>query len=177
MIGTLLQLGIGGLLLVTGKKLYWLVVGLCGAAAGLFISVYFFHPENLVVRILIAVGFGAGFAILALVLQRIMISIAGFIAGGYLGIALMDTLQLVEPDWNWVVFLVGGLIGLLIVQLLFDLSLVIISSFAGSALIIRAIGLEGANGLIVLLVLILAGIVIQSVPNRSKSLPPPPPAS
>lgn len=175
MILKIIQLGIGGLLLVTGKKLYWLVVGLCGAVAGLFVSEFFFHPEGLAARILVAVGIGAAFAVLALVLQRIMISIAGFIAGGYLGITLMDTLQLVEPNWNWVAFLLGGLIGLLVVQMLFDLSLVIISSFAGATVILKAIGLEGPNGLIVLLVLILAGIVIQSAQGRSKPPIAPPP--
>jgi hypothetical protein len=177
MVPTLLQFAAGGLLLVTGKRLYWLFVGLCGAAAGLFISEFFFHPESWGERVLVAVGIGAAFAILALILQRIMISIAGFIAGGFLGVSLVDTLQLTISEWNWVVFLLGGIIGVLIVQLLFDLSLVIISSFAGATLIIRALGLDGAKGLIILLVLILAGIVIQSAQNRPKppvAVPPVP---
>ncbi len=168
MVSTLVQLAAGGLLLITGKKLYWLFVGLCGAAAGLFISEFFFHPEGWGERVLVAVGIGAAFAILALILQRIMISVAGFIAGGFLGVSLVDTLQLTISNWNWVVFLLGGIIGVLIVQLLFDLSLVIISSFAGATLVIRALGLEGAKGLIILLVLILAGIVIQSAQSRPK---------
>lgn len=174
MISTLLQLGAGGLLLVIGKKLYWFLVGLCGAAVGLFISEFFLHPQSMGERVLVAVGIGTAFAILALILQRIMISIAGFIAGGFLGVSLVDTLQLTVSNWNWAVFLLGGLVGLLIVQLLFDLSLVIISSFAGATLIIRALGLDGANGLIILLVLILAGIIIQSAQNRPKPVAAPP---
>ena len=162
MIPTILQLGAGGILLIAGKKLYWFVVGVCGAIAGLFVSEFFFHPESWGERVLVAVGIGAAFAVLALVLQQIMISIAGFIAGGFLGVSLVDTLKVEITNWNWVVFILGGLVGILIVKMLFDLSLVIISSFAGATLIIRALNLDGPNGLIILLVLILTGIVLQS---------------
>ncbi len=168
MISTIFQFLAGGLLLVAGKKLYWFVVGLSGAAAGLFISEVFFHPEGMLERVVIAVAIGAGFAILALILQKIMVGIAGFIAGGYLGITLFDTLQVQFIDWKWAVFLIGGLVGILLVKVLFDMALVIISSFAGASLILRAINIEGPKGLIVLLVLVLVGIVIQSAQNRPK---------
>jgi hypothetical protein len=168
MLSTIFQLGAGGLLLIAGKKLYWFVVGVCGAIAGLFVSEFFFHPESWGERVLVAVGIGAAFAVLALVLQRIMISIAGFIAGGFLGVSLVETLKVEITNWNWVIFILGGLVGILIVKMLFDLSLVIISSFAGATLIIRALNLDGPNGLIILLVLILTGIVLQSFQSRPK---------
>jgi hypothetical protein len=121
------------------------------------------------------VAIGAGFAILAVVLQKIMVGIAGFIAGGYLGVTLFDTLQVQFTEWKWAVFLVGGLVGILLVKILFDLALVIISSAAGATLIVRAINIEGPKALIILLVLILTGIVIQSAQNRPK--PPVVPAN
>jgi hypothetical protein len=168
MISSIFQLFAGSILLIAGKKLYWFFVGILGAIAGLFISETFFHPQSLGDRVLVAVGIGAAFAILALILQRIMIGVAGFIAGGYLGVALIDTLQLPVTEYRWVVFILGGLVGILIVKMLFDLSLVIISSSAGAILITRAINLEGAKSLIVLLVLILAGIVVQSARSKPK---------
>lgn len=168
MAAIVIQLTAGGLLLLAGKKLYWFFVGLCGAAAGLFISEFFLHPEGMTERVIVAIAIGAGFAFLAVFLQKIMVGIAGFIAGGFLSISLIETLQFNLSDWNWAVFLVGGLIGIFLVKLLFDLALVIITSFAGATLIIRGLDLGGSNGLIILLVLILAGIVIQSAQNRSK---------
>jgi len=168
MIATIFQLFAGSILLIAGKKLYWFFVGILGAIAGLFISETFFHPQSWGDRVLVAVGIGAAFAILALILQRIMIGVAGFIAGGYLGVALIDTLQLPVTEYRWVVFILGGLVGILIVKMLFDLSLVIISSSAGAILITRAINLEGAKSLIVLLVLILAGIIVQSARSKPK---------
>jgi hypothetical protein len=169
MISSIFQLFAGSILLVAGKKLYWFFVGVIGAIAGLFISETFFHPQSWGDRVLVAVGIGAAFAILALILQRIMIGVAGFIAGGYLGVSLIDTLQLPVTEYRWVVFILGGLVGILIVKMLFDLSLVIISSSAGAILITRAINLDGAKSLIVLLVLILAGIIVQSARSKPKS--------
>jgi hypothetical protein len=169
MIGMLFQLVTGSILLVAGKKLYWFFVGILGAIAGLFVSETFFHPQSWGDRVLVAVGIGAAFAILALILQRIMIGVAGFIAGGYLGGALIDALQLPVTDFRWVVFILGGLIGILIVKMLFDLSLVIISSTVGAILISRAIGLDGAKSLIILLVLIIAGVVVQTVRGKPKT--------
>jgi hypothetical protein len=174
MIGMLFQLVTGSILLVAGKKLYWFFVGILGALAGLFVSETFFHPQSWGDRVLVAVGIGAAFAILALILQRIMIGVAGFIAGGYLGVALLDALQLPVTDYRWVVFILGGLVGILIVKMLFDLSLVIISSAAGAILISRAIGLDGAKSLIILLVLIIAGVVVQSVRGKPKPATPAP---
>jgi hypothetical protein len=173
MIPSFLQFIAGGLLLGAGKKLYWFFVGICGAICGLFVSELMFHPEGWWERVLVAIGFGAAFAILALVLQRVMVSIAGFIAGGFILNSLTETMQFSIGNLNWLVFVIGGIAGILLVQVLFDLALVLISSFAGASLIIRAAGLEGVNGTILLLVLVLIGIIIQSVQNRPKAPPAP----
>jgi hypothetical protein len=60
----------------------------------------------------------------------------------------------------------------MIVKMLFDFSLVIISSAAGAILITRAIQLDGAKSLIILLVLIIAGVVVQSVRSKPKPAAP-----
>lgn len=169
MIPSLLQFIAGGLLLGAGKKLYWFFVGICGAVCGLLVTELYFHPTGWWERVLVAIGFGVAFAILALVLQRIMVSLAGFIAGGFVLISLTETLQLSFANWNWIVFIFGGTVGVLLVQVLFDLALVLISSFAGATLIIRAAGLEGGKGTILLLALVLIGIIIQSVQSRPKA--------
>lgn len=174
MIPSLLQFVAGGLLLGAGKKLYWFFVGICGAVSGLLVSELFFHPAGWWERVLVAIGFGAAFAILALVLQRIMVSVAGFIAGGFVLVSLTETLQLSLINWNWIVFLIGGIIGILLVQVLFDLALVLITSFAGASLIIHAAALEGVKATILLLALVLIGIIIQSTQNRPKAPAAPP---
>ena len=169
MIPSIVQFIAGGLLLGAGKKLYWFFVGICGAICGLFVSEMFFHPTGWWEQVFVAIGFGAAFAILALVLQRLMVSIAGFIAGGFIMISLTETLQLSVANWNWIVFIIGGIIGVLLVQVLFDLALVLITCFGGATLITRAVGLEGAKGTILLLILVLVGIIIQSARNRPKA--------
>jgi hypothetical protein len=167
MILSLVQFITGGLLLGAGKKLYWFFVGICGAVCGLFVSEIFFHPVGWWERVLVAFGFGAAFALLALVLQRLMVSIAGFIAGGYIMVSLTETLKLSVVNWTWIVFMIGGIVGILLVQVVFDLALVLITSFGGASLITRTIGLEGVKGTILLLILVLVGIIIQFARNRS----------
>jgi MFS family permease len=174
MIPSLLQFIAGGLLVGAGKKLYWFFVGICGAICGLLVSEVFFHPTGWWERVLVAIGFGAAFAILALMLQRIMVSIAGFIAGGFILVSLAETLQLAFVNWSWIVFIIGGIVGILLVQVLFDLALVLITSFGGASIIIRAAGLEGVKGTILLLSLVLIGIIIQSTQNRPKAPVAPP---
>lgn len=168
MIPTFLQFVAGGLLLGAGKKLYWFFVGLCGAICGLFISEVFFHPVAWGERVLVAIGFGAVFAILALVLQRIMVSIAGFISGGFVLVSLVENLQLEFSNWNWIVYFIGGIIGVLLVQVLFDLALVLISSFVGATIIARALPIDGTKQTIIVLAMVLIGIIIQSAQNRQK---------
>lgn len=169
MILSIAQFITGGLLLGAGKKLYWFFVGICGAICGLLVSEMFFHPTGWWDRVFVAIGFGAAFAILALVLQRLMVSIAGFIAGGFIMVSLSETLQLSVVNWNWIVFIIGGIVGVLLVQVIFDLALVLITSFGGASLITRAIGLEGVKGTVLLLILVLVGIIIQSARNRPKA--------
>jgi hypothetical protein len=174
MVSIVLQFAAGALLLGIGKKLYWFVVGLCGALVGLVISELVFHPTDFWERALVAIGFGVVFAILALVLQRVMVSIAGFISGGFILVSLAKTLQLPYVEWSWIVFILGGIVGILLVRVLFDLALILISCFAGATLILRALQLEGAQGTILLLALVLIGIIIQSAQNRNAQPPPPP---
>jgi len=176
MISSILQFAAGALLLGAGKKLYWFVVGLCGALVGLVISEVFFHPIDFWERALVAIGFGVVFAILALVLQKIMVGIAGFISGGFILVSLAKTLQLPFSEMNWMIYILGGVIGVLLVRVLFDLALILISSFAGATLILRTLELDGAKGTILLLVLVLIGIVIQSTQNKIVQ-PAPPPAT
>jgi hypothetical protein len=169
MIPSLLQFITGGLLLGAGKKLYWFFVGICGAICGLFVSEVFFHPTGFWEQVLVAIGFGVAFAFLALVLQRLMVSIAGFIAGGFIMVSLAETLQLSVVNWDWIIFIIGGIAGILLVQILFDLALVLITCFGGATLITRAVGLQGVKGTILLLILVLVGIIIQSARNRPRT--------
>ena len=67
---------------------------------------------------------------------------------------------------TWLIFIIGGMIGVLLVSFLFDWAIITLSSLAGSALVVEAFQLQ-RNGLI-FLVLLLAGVMIQGAGLRNE---------
>jgi len=101
----------------------------------------------------------------ALVLQKIAVNIAGFIGGGVIAMNLVEVLAL---DLGSVLlpFIVGGVLGLVLVSVLFDWALIAISSFAGAQVIVQTFEMETAVSLLALAILITLGIVFQAVQMR-----------
>ncbi|HET9907453.1 MAG TPA: hypothetical protein VFQ23_12445, partial [Anaerolineales bacterium] len=83
----LINILLGGALLLAGRKLFWLFVGAIGFVTGLQFATSFWQgPDNLALVFGLIVG--VIFALLAVFLQSIAIGIAGFFAGGYVLTAL-----------------------------------------------------------------------------------------
>jgi hypothetical protein len=151
---------LGGALLIAGRKLFWLFVGVAGFVAGLQLATQFWQgPE--VLAIVIGLVVGAIFAVLAIVLQGVAIGVAGFLAGGYIFTVLAGMIGLNQGAFSWIVYLIGGIIGVLLVIFLFDWALITLSSLAGASLITQALLLPGGIAGVVFLVLVIVGVVIQ----------------
>src|SRR5437588_12484980 len=73
---------IGVAILLFGRKLFWLFVAALGFAVGLEIPAYFMREPPQWMTLLVALGAGVIGALLAILLQKLAIAIAGFIAGG-----------------------------------------------------------------------------------------------
>jgi len=101
-------------------------------------------------------------ALLAVFVQGFAISLAGFLAGGYIALQVLPMLNL-EGGWlPWLIFIVGGLIGLILINAVLDWALILLSALAGSALIIDAIDLPQILAVIAFVVLILVGFSVQA---------------
>jgi len=149
----------GLVLLVLGWKLFWLFVGVVGFAAGLQAAQLYFGPQPF--WVLWAAGLVCGVigAILALFFQKLAIGIGGFVAGST--IALHLTLMMgYQP--GALVALIGGVVGVVALYLLFDWALIILSSVAGAAFIIEALGRHAPYAPLLSAVLIAAGVIFQS---------------
>src|SRR6184192_2433600 len=72
---------IGVAILLFGRKLFWLFVAALGFAVGLEIAAYFMSEPAQWMKLLVALGCGVIGALLAILLQKLAIAIAGFIAG------------------------------------------------------------------------------------------------
>ena len=163
---TLINAILGGALLVAGRKLFWLFVAAAGFITGFQLTTrYFQGSEGL--SIIVGLVVGAIFAILAIFLQTIAIGIAGFLAGGYILQTLAAMLGFDIGSLMWVIYIVGGIIGVLLVSFLFDWAIITLSSLAGAALVMEAFQLQ-SNGLI-FLILVLAGVIIQGITLQNEA--------
>jgi len=165
----ILGLVFGILLLIFGRKLFWLFVGAVGFLFGLSIATRFFSAQPEWVVLVIALVMGLIGALLAVFVKRIAIAVAGFLAGGYLIFQLVAMGQPNLGQYTWVVYIVGGIFGAIIFALMFDWTLIILSSMIGAVLTTQAIPVPLPNALQVILAVILAiiGMVFQGNIKRN----------
>ncbi|MCB2147820.1 MAG: TMEM198/TM7SF3 family protein [Deltaproteobacteria bacterium] len=149
----------GVVLLVLGWKLFWLFVGVVGFAAGLQAAQLYFGPHPF--WVLWAVGLVCGIigAVLALFFQKLAIGIGGFVAGSTIALHLS---LMMGYDPGALVALIGGILGAVALYLLFDWALIILSSVAGAALIIEALGRHAPYAPVLSAVLVAAGVIFQA---------------
>ena len=169
-----INLILGSALLVAGRKLFWLFVGAAGFVTGIQLATRFSRgPEWL--AILIGLIIGIIFALLAIFLQAIVIWIAGFLTGGYVLTVLATLIGIqVRGATTWIIYVIGGVIGVILVSLLFDWALITLSSLAGASLIIQSFLPQGAAGGVLFIVLFIAGVLIQgTILRREKALAAP----
>jgi hypothetical protein len=157
----LLRILVGIGLLVMGRRLFLLFVGLIGFITGIHLASHFFpgQPEWM----MIAIGLMAGVlgALLALLLQWMAVGLAGFLAGGYIVVSVLQILGL-GFRMDWLPFLMGGILGTLLIIVLFDWALIILSSLVGAGLITETFHADYWVKTLLLIVLLIAGIVVQS---------------
>lgn len=153
-------------LLIAGRRLYWLFVGAIGFVIGVvFTSQIFAGLSDLALGV-IALTAGVLGALLALAVQRLALPIAGFLAGGYILKTLFDALGLNLAAW--LPFLIGGIIGAVLVAMLFDPALVVLSALLGASMLINLLSAERWMNLTLLAVLTAIGITIQFAGMRAK---------
>jgi len=128
---------LGLLLLTLGRKLFWLFVACVGFVAGFTYSGQFLGDEPGLLPWIIAMALGCLGAILAVFLQRVAAVIAGFLAGGYIAVRFVAVFHLGMDELLWVMYLLGGAIGSVLLFSLFDWALIVLSSLAGAALLVE----------------------------------------
>jgi MFS family permease len=168
----LVVLVVGVLLLLFGRKLFWLFLGFAGFAAGVAATEYLLPHQSELFTLVVALALGLVGALLAIFLQKVAIAIAGFAGGGYLAYLLCERfygLATMGQLGPWLAFLVGGIIGAILMSLFFNWALIILSSLHGSHMILRALTLPPHYFMLLYVVLALVGIVIQASAFRKPS--------
>ena len=164
----LIELALGGALLVAGRRLYWLLAATMGFVAGLYLADLLLPNEPQSTSLIIAGALAFGGAILMVLFQRALIGLVGFLAGGvglYLLLTGLTTNLLTETWMAASVFLVGGVVGAILLNRLFDVGLILLSAVIGAYVMAAGLGsllnLDGSAYSVSLVLLIGVGIVIQ----------------
>ena len=157
---SILNIVLGGTLLVLGRRLFWLFVAAIGFVIGIQAANRFFHGSELT-TIIAGLVLGIIFALIAIFVESLAIGIAGFLGGGYVLLSIASLFGFDQGATTWVAFILGGIIGVALIAFLFDWALISISSLAGASMIVGGLHFGPSTTSVVFLILLIAGVLIQ----------------
>jgi hypothetical protein len=156
------QILAGLALLFFGRNLFWLFVGVVGFLAGMEFGAEFVKGQPQGIILLIAIGAGLLAAILAIFMQRLVVAIAGGLAGGMIAMRIAVMLGGSTESLQWIAFLVGALLAAILVSAVFDLALIGLSALIGASLVSQALPFDHAAKLIGIAILFVLGLLVQT---------------
>jgi hypothetical protein len=159
--GPVVALLVGLALVVAGRRLFWLAIGVLGFLVGFELAGSLVDAGSETAALVVGLLGGVTGVLLAVFLQKVAIAFGGFMAGGFLAVSLFG--GLVEPGGlgEPLLFLVGGLVVAFLALALFEWALILISVVAGGYLLVDALTLDPTLELVIFLVALVAGIAIQ----------------
>lgn len=150
----------GGLILLFGRRLFWLFVAASGFVLGARVAAELAGRESDVLMVVIGLCLGVIGAVASIFLQRIVVAGAGFVAGGYLIFTLANELH--QEAIAWIGFAVGGVVGAILVSVLFDWTLIGLSALFGSALVAQSLPVRPSTSALLFVAFTMLGCVIQA---------------
>jgi ammonia channel protein AmtB len=169
----LANIAVGALLLVLGRKLFWLFVAASGFVAGLLAATRLLNVEPEWAALLIGLAVGVVGAFAAVVIQRIAIGVAGFLAGAFVAATLAGAVGFERGAGFWTALVVGGVTGAILVAVTFDWALIFLSSLAGGSAIMEGLGAPLPYAWIGVLMLCIVGVLIQTAIKQNERGRPP----
>ena len=167
---TIIGVVIGVVILFFGRKLFWLCVAAVGFAVGLEIAPMLVNEASSLLALVIALVFGVLGALLALFIQKVAIALLGFLAGGKLATAIAAAFFVQHAQYSTIIFVIGGVIGAILLLAVFGWALIVVSSFIGAYLIQSAIVLPPTGLTLVFIGLAILGIFVQAVSFRRTAI-------
>jgi hypothetical protein len=159
------QVLLGIVMLLFGRKLFWLFVAAIGFIVAMDLTMRLFPGSGAVTVVALVAGLVAGVigALLAIFLQQAAVGVVGFLAGGYIVLGLLDIFGLGQmTTLAWVLAFVGAIVGLVLALGLLEWALILLSSLSGASLIDQSIDLSRPVTVLVFVVALVVGIVVQA---------------
>jgi hypothetical protein len=159
---TILNFFVGLVVLLWGRRLFWLLVGGVGFLLGAQLAGSLLGDQEQWVILLAALAAGVLGAVIAVFLERIAFALVGLLAGA--GIALEIVQQAGWQESALIAAVVGGAVGLVAALLLTDWAIVVLSALVGAAALVSVfaeVGLDEALRPLVFIALAVVGVWFQ----------------
>jgi drug/metabolite transporter (DMT)-like permease len=154
---------VGAALLLFGRRLFWLFVGVVGFMAGWYFAVGSWHHPPSGGLLLLALAAGVVGIVLALVAQKLAVAVAGFVFGWSAAAWMLGWQMTMLHPSQMLVLGAAGVVAALLALLLFDFTLILYSAVAGASLILEPVVRLGNDArLVLLVVLVVIGVAVQS---------------
>jgi hypothetical protein len=153
---------IGLILLLAGRRLFWLFVACVGFASGYHYAQQIWAVHSPVLLLILSIAAGALGAILAIFFQKAAIVIAGFAAGGYIVLTLFDQVARLPAQMVWLPYIIGGIVGAIVLFFVFDWALIVLSTLTGATLIVQMAAFNPWIEIAIFIALVIAGMAFQA---------------
>jgi hypothetical protein len=165
-LGGPLAIAAGLLLLLFGRRLYWLFAGIVGFAAVFTVAGRLVPELSSQATLFVALGAGAIGAVVTIFAHKVLLGIVGGLAGALIALWQVQSFG-VERGLEWLVAaVVGGLIGAWLVSRVFEFALALLSSLVGAQLLLDAMTVRATWVLPAYIGLVVFGLFFQLI--RSK---------
>jgi hypothetical protein len=156
-----LPLALGVVLVVVGRRLFWLLVGTLGFLFAFTLFQRLF-PGSEPLHWALAVSAGILGAVLAVFAQRLAVGAAGMLFGGYATLWALEHYGVELGNWELVAVAGGGVVAAALALAVLETALVVLSSILGAALVVGASRIEDLPAVILFAVLVVVGVAVQT---------------
>lgn len=160
---TVFYIIIGLMLLLFGRRLFWLFVAFSGFMVGFQFSEMMIPYSSQWIQVTVALGVGIVGALVAILIQRMAFVLAGFFAGLYM--VMLATHSFAHSDIFAFWFILGGVFGAVAGYVFIDWAIIALSAMIGAGLIVNAlIGVlrfSPAISMICFMILSVIGALVQ----------------
>ncbi len=151
---------LGVALLLFGRKLFWFFVGIAGFIVGVEFSSMFLADQPQWIIVLIGLCTGGLGSVLAIFAQRFAFALAGFYAGSYMALLLVQ--PFISSKMIIIFVIIGGLIGASASFWILDPILMVLSCIVGAGAIVNSLNLQHITGILTFVLLVAAGMFVQA---------------
>lgn len=164
----------GALLLLLGRRLYWLLAGVVGFVVA-FVVVPRLLPEvGADMALIVAVAAGVAGAVLVVFAHKVVLGLVGGLAGGLVALWLTQNLG-VERGLLWLgAALLGAVLGAWLVSRVFEFALALLSTLLGAQLLMDALPVPSRWAWAAYVGLVACGLFVQLAwsPGRKRAKRP-----